>query len=541
MRTADGPENRRGRQSHTPRYALVEKEGIDDDISCNEFIETSNLVPAISGCGGTRFQRATAHFTTSKLKKIRRYTASCSEFLLTPPRELQPRFALPSAKCVFRNRCEINPARPHLSDNLNSLIRSLLTLILLVPLLAQSQPTLHIPEAAAGANFNVDKATNAYLATVPPARKAQSDSYFEGGYWIILYDFLFGAMVSLFLLRTRLSARLRDNAERITRRRPFDIWLYFAQYYLVTYLFTLPLAIYQGFAREHQYGLSNLTFLDWSIDEAKGLGLSIVFGGLAVMALLSIVRALPRNWHIWGAIAAIVMIVISVLVTPVFLLPLFNKYTVLSDAAIRDPILRLARQNGIPVTNVYESDASRQSNRVSANVSGFLGTDRITLNDNLLRRCSQEAILAVMGHEMGHYVLNHLYKMMAFLSIAVVVFFAILRWSLTWSVAQWGEKWGIRAIGDTAVIPLAVVILSALSFLYTPIGNSLVRTQEYEADIFGLNTARQPDGFAEAALILGEYRKLDPTPLEEMIFFDHPSGRTRIHAAMRWKAENLPK
>jgi STE24 endopeptidase len=222
----------------------------------------------------------------------------------------------------------------------------------------------------------------------------------------------------------------------------------------------------------------------------------------------------------------------------VFLAPMFNKYSLLEDAAVRDPILRLARQNGIPATKVYQVDASRQSNRVSANVSGFLGTDRITLNDNLLRRCSPQAIMAVMGHEMGHYVLNHVYKMIAFQAILFVAYFAALRWLLDWSLARWGVRWGIRGTGDVAMIPLAILIFSLLTFLATPIQNTLTRTQEYEADIFGLNTARQPDGEAEADLLLGEYRKLEPGPVEEFIFFDHPSGRTRIYAAMRWKAEN---
>jgi STE24 endopeptidase len=131
-----------------------------------------------------------------------------------------------------------------------------------------------------------------------------------------------------------------------------------------------------------------------------------------------------------------------------------------------------------------------------------------------------------------------MYKMLVFLGIIVVLFFAGLRWGLSRSLARWGSQWRIRDLGDPAVLPLALLILSVFSFVYTPIDNTLVRTQEYEADIFGLNTARQPDGFAEAALLLGEYRKLDPSPLEEYLLFDHPSGHTRISAAMRWKAEN---
>ena len=400
-------------------------------------------------------------------------------------------------------------------------------------------PKLQIPAGAeAGPGFHVESATRAYLATFKPDQKARSDAYFEGGYWLQWWDLLYGAAVSVLLLATGFSARMRDWAERITRRRGLGTWLYWAQFAVVSFVLELPWAVYEGFVRERQYGLMNQSFGAWFVDEGKGLAIGIVLGGLAVMALMGIVRRLPRAWPYVGAGAAVVFVMIASLIGPVFLAPLFNKYSLLEDAAIRDPILRIARQNGIPASRVYQVDASRQSNRVSANVSGFLGTERITLNDNLLRRCSPEAIMAVMGHEMGHYVLNHAYKMTAFLAILFVAYFGALRWLLDWSLRRWGERWGIRGTGDTAVLPLALLILSLLGFIATPIQNTLTRTQEYEADIFGLNTSRQPDGFAEAALLLGEYRKMEPGPVEEFIFFDHPSGRTRIYASMRWKAEN---
>lgn len=396
-----------------------------------------------------------------------------------------------------------------------------------------------IPEGAqAGPGFNAEAATRAYLSAVPPEKKARSDAYFEGGYWMLLWNFLYGAVVLLVVLETGLSARFRDVAERLSRRGALQTWLYWAQFSVASFVLGLPLDIYQNFAREHQYGLSNQTLGAWFADDLKGLGLGVLLGGLAVAALVAIVRRLPRTWHVWGAGASVVFLMVEMLIGPVFIAPLFNKYTLLTDGRIRDPILRLARQNGIPATDVYEVDASRQSKRVSANVSGFLGTERITLNDNLLNRCSPQAIMAVMGHEMGHYVLNHSYNMLSFDAILVVVFFTVLRWSLKAGLARWGTHWGIWGVGDVAALPLAILMLSVLSFLSSPVLNTLARTQEYEADIFGLNTSRQPDGFAEAALILGEYRKLDPSPMEEMLFFDHPSGRTRIYTAMRWKAEN---
>jgi STE24 endopeptidase len=184
-------------------------------------------------------------------------------------------------------------------------------------------------------------------------------------------------------------------------------------------------------------------------------------------------------------------------------------------------------------------DASRQSTRMSANVSGFANTMRITLNDNLLRRGSPEEIQAVMGHEMGHYVLNHIYKGIMFNLIETVLLFGFLRWGIAWSLQRWGDKWGFHEITDVAVIPLVLLLASIFSFAFTPIDNTMTRTQEHEADMYGLNTSRQPDGFAQAAIHLGEYRKMNPGPVEEWVFFDHPSGHNRIYAAMRWKAENL--
>ena len=145
-----------------------------------------------------------------------------------------------------------------------------------------------------------------------------------------------------------------------------------------------------------------------------------------------------------------------------------------------------------------------------------------------------------MGHEMGHYVLNHVFKGLVLDGVVMVIMFALLNWGLNAGLARWGESWGIRGITDLAVLPLAALLLSAISFALTPVDNTITRTMEYEADMYGINASQQPDGEAEVDLMLGEYRKLDPGPIEEFIFFDHPSGRTRITAAMQWKAEHLP-
>jgi STE24 endopeptidase len=274
-------------------------------------------------------------------------------------------------------------------------------------------------------------------------------------------------------------------------------------------------------------------------EQLIAFGVFIVLGALLVVPLFGLVRMLGKSWWVWGAVVSIIFLAFVSLIAPVYISPLFNKYTILQDPRIKDPILSMARANGIPATDVLEFDASRQSNRVSANVSGFAGTLRISLNDNLLKRCTLPEIETTMGHEMGHYVLNHAYKGLVMNGVVFVVAFAFLSWGIGLALARWGEGWGLRGMTDLAALPLAVMVFSVFFFVTTPIGNTITRTMEFEADMFGLNAARQPDGEANVDLLLGEYRKMDPGPVEEFLFYDHPSGRTRITAAMRWKAEHL--
>jgi STE24 endopeptidase len=396
-----------------------------------------------------------------------------------------------------------------------------------------------VAPGVAGPAFDPEAATEAWLAKLPPAQRARSDAYFEGGYWIDLWELLWGLGIAWLLLGTRLSALMRDAVERRTRFRFLQAILYAIGYILVASLLSFPLDVYSGFVREHQYGMATQGFGAWLVDQLKGLGLVLLFGSLTVAALYAVFRKAPRTWWLWGAAVLVALAVVGILIAPVFISPLFNTYTELKDPALREPILSLARANGIPTDHVWVYDASRQTKRVSANVSGLANTLRISLNDNLLTRTSPAAVRAVMGHEMGHYVLNHVYEMIFQFGVVIVFGFAFLRWGFDRMVARRGERWGVRGIADLAGLPLLVAVLAVYFFLMTPVINTIIRTNEAEADIFGLNAAREPDGFAEAALLLGEYRKLAPGPVEEWIFFDHPSGRNRILMAMRWKAEHL--
>jgi STE24 endopeptidase len=399
-------------------------------------------------------------------------------------------------------------------------------------------PTAPTASPSAASQFDVKAAVDAYLAKMPPDQRARSDAYFEGGYWLILWDFLSSAFVLWLMLHFRWSAKMRNLAERITRFRPLQTVLYWVQFILVFSILTFPLGIYEGYFREHKYGLLNQNFGEWMRDQLVGLAVGVVLGAILMVPLFGLVRRLGKSWWVWGAVLMIVFGAFVSLIAPVYIAPLFNKYKSLEDVRVKESILRMARANGIPARDVYEFDASKQSNRVSANVSGFANTMRISLNDNLLKRCTLPEIQTTMGHEMGHYVLNHEYKGLVISGVLILIGFAFVNWGINFALAKWGSAWDIRGITDLAVLPLAVILLFFYLFITTPINNSITRTMEFEADMYGLNAAQQPDGEANVDMMLGEYRKLDPGPVEEFIFYDHPSGRTRITAAMRWKAEH---
>ncbi|HEX3421583.1 MAG TPA: M48 family metallopeptidase [Candidatus Udaeobacter sp.] len=383
-------------------------------------------------------------------------------------------------------------------------------------------------------------ATKAWLDSVPQDKREKSDAYFEGGYWLLLWDYTVAAGISILFLASYVSARLRDFSERLTRYKTLQVACYSVLYLLLVYVLSFPLNIYENFFREHQYGLATQTFPAWFQEQLIGLGIALVGGTILLIVLYAVFRRAPKTWWIWGTAVTVVFSFFVLFVTPVFIEPLFNTYKPLTKPEISEPILGMARANQIPVKQVFEVDASRQTTRVSANVAGILGTTRIALNDNLLKQCTLPEIREVMAHEMGHYVLNHGAKLLTYLGIFILIGFALTRVLFEAAARRWGDKWGVHRIADPAGLPLLTLIFSTLVFLATPFLNTVVRVTEREADAFGINTSREPEGMAKAALKLGAYRKLNPTPLEEFIFYDHPSGRARIRMAMDWKAANLP-
>ncbi|WP_219893670.1 M48 family metallopeptidase [Aquisediminimonas profunda] len=396
-----------------------------------------------------------------------------------------------------------------------------------------------VPAAAHAAPFDPEAATQAYLATLKGAARAQSDAYFEGGYWLLLWGTLAAVFADFILLRTGLSARFRNWAERVTKRRFVQSMLYGVPYVIISSTILVPWTIYTGYVREKQYGLLTQGFGDWAGEQAILLVLNIIAFSLIIALVMNGIRRSPKRWWLWGTGMAALTMVFFIMIAPVFINPLFNTYTELAPGPVRDRIVGMAQSRGIPANHIYVFDQSKQHKRISANVAGIGPTIRISLNDNLLKRTTLSETAAVMGHEMGHYVLNHSLRLAIGFGLVFGFCFWIASLVVPGIVARWGAGWGIRGIDDVAAWPVYSIVITILILAMTPVKNTLIRSQESEADAFGLDVAREPDGFAQAAMQLSEYRKIEPGPVEEFLFYDHPSGRTRVRMSMEWKARHL--
>ncbi|MEP5936876.1 MAG: M48 family metallopeptidase [Erythrobacter sp.] len=393
---------------------------------------------------------------------------------------------------------------------------------------------------ASGTAFDVEAATRMYLDTLQGPARAQSDAYFEGTTWLLLWGTLVTVAIDWLVLRFKMATAFRSLGEKWFNRPFLVTWVTALLYLTVTTIFILPWSIYTDYLREKQYDLLDLAFMPWVAEQVTGFAIGLIIGPLAIALVYSVIRRAKRTWWMFGTAITGLILMLGMMVAPVFISPLFNTFSEMEEGPLKDRIVAMAREHDVPAEHIYVFDQSKQDKRISANVSGFGPTIRISLNDNLLERTTDEEVVAVTGHELGHYVLNHgPWRVATMMSVIGLGLFLASRIA-PWMIRRFGQSWGIRDIGDPASIPVLSAILTLYFLMATPALNNIIRLQESQADDFGLDTAAEPDAFARAAMRLAEYRKLEPTQLEEFLFYTHPSGETRVRKAMQWKAENVP-
>ena len=372
-------------------------------------------------------------------------------------------------------------------------------------------------------------------ANFTPENRAYSSSRSALGFVEPFYTIL----IALILLFSGLSAKLRDIAYDLAKRRYARVLVYFVLYSVVAGVLMLPLAWAGDFALEHRYGLSNQSLVMWFGDQTKALALQIVF--LGVIPILSLayrrLETSPRRWWLWFAALSFPFITATILIQPLVVEPAFNKFTPLQDAHLRDRILALAARADIPAGRVDQVNKSAQTNKFNAYVSGFGASQHIVLWDTTLRGMDEDEILFVTGHEIGHYKLNHIWKQIAFDSLMSVILF-----NLTWGIGGWlvrrfGASWGFTQLHDLASLPLLAVILNSVLFVASPAFNAFSREVEHEADVYALEITHDNDGGARAFIKLGSQNRSNPEPSEfvKWVQFTHPPLIERVRFASEYR------
>jgi STE24 endopeptidase len=352
--------------------------------------------------------------------------------------------------------------------------------------------------------------------------------YFVGTVWS------FGVLA--LVLVTGLSRRMRDAAARVTKR-PFVVaMLYVVLFSLAVAVLEFPLTFYSGFVVPHQFDLTDQSFASWMGDMLKGLAVNLAIGSvIGALALLAI-RRMRRWWLVLWA-ATVPLIILVVVIQPVVLDPIFNKFEPLHDQVLRQKLLDLASRAGIEGSRVYQVDKSKQTRTMNAYVNGIGPTNRIVMWDTLLAKMNHDEVLGVMGHEMGHYVLRHMWKTLAFL-LALSIFGFYLAYRLYEpGLARWGSRWGVTERGDPASLPYLLLIAGVFGFLLSPVISGYSRMHEHEADMFSLELTHLNEPFASAFVKMAEDSKQDPSPHPFIKFwaYTHPPIAERIPFALQYK------
>lgn len=344
------------------------------------------------------------------------------------------------------------------------------------------------------------------------------------------------AAALLLLLRGGISARLRDLAERKSRNRLVQALIYYPLLTLAYGAVTLPLSFYSSFLLPHQYGLSNQKLHTWVLDGAKGYAISSLVGAPVIALLYWTLRRSPRRWWVGFWLASIPLLVMAMLLGPLLIDPLFNKFQPLRNERLRERILALAGRAGIERGRVLEVDASRRTQAVNAYVTGIGGSARIVLWDTLLQKLDEDEVSFVMAHEMGHYVEHHVPLALLAATLGTGGVLLIADRSGRWLIRRYGSSWRVRSLDDLASLPVLLLIVMAVNFFGNPVESAISRHFEGRADTFALQLTGDGQAGASSFVKLSEKNLSlpDPPVFIKLWMFSHPPLKERIDKALAY-------
>jgi len=404
-------------------------------------------------------------------------------------------------------------------------------LLLALALVAQEQAPM--PDSSAMAITPPDSSGMAPEESGPvavPEMSEKAAGYYRSGNVLWFVNRFWGLLIPALFLFTGFSAKIRDGAQQLGRKWFFVIGLYFVIFTVINYIIDLPLSYYQGFVRQHAYDLSNQTFGKWFGDSLKELMVGLIMGVLFLWVPYLLLKKSPQRWWLYTGILAVPFLFFMMLVSPVWIDPLFNKFGPMNDKALEAQILALAEQAGIEGSRVYEVNKSVDTKAVNAYVTGFMNTKRIVLWDTIIAKLKEKELLFVMGHEMGHYVLGHVIKGILFFSLLILItLYAAYRVSGA-LINKFKDRWGFDQLSDVASLPLIMLLVSIFTLVITPIALTFTRYQEHEADRFGLEITQTNHAAATAFVKLQQENLSNPRPgpLYKLWRSSHPTLGDRI-------------
>ncbi|MFM2237192.1 MAG: hypothetical protein RL209_1226 [Pseudomonadota bacterium] len=378
--------------------------------------------------------------------------------------------------------------------------------------------------------------TARYIDGLGPEALQKAADYTIATHWMLLGGLAVTAIVTWIFVRTGLLERLWAKLQN--RGWALRTFLVCTAFFLLFALISLPWGIYEEWGFEKSYGRTSQPLTDFMTQNAIGTALSSVLGGLFFLGVYALIRRTGKKWWLWSGGLAAFAAAGTILLSPVLIEPIFNDYKPVPEGPVRTALLTMADEAGIPHDRVLMFDGSRQSNNFTANVSGVFGSARIAISDVALKQASLDEVKAVTGHEIGHYVLGHVWR-----SVFIIVFIAMLGFFLADRLfnrvaALFGSK---AKVEDPEGLPILLLIVSVLGIFAQPVLNGVIRTGESEADAYSLRTVNLPDALAGALVKTAEYRYPRPSALQEAIFYSHPSVEKRVRRAMDWKSEQLKK
>lgn len=384
-------------------------------------------------------------------------------------------------------------------------------------------------------SFDPAAATKAYIDALGPEALAKAADYTHGSEWLSFWGVVVAGLVTYLFVRLRILDRI--DAKLGKRGFALRTFLVCAAFLLLSAIVTLPWDLYTGWWRETAYGRTSQPLGDYLGQGAISLVIGVLLGALFFLGIYALIRRAGKRWWIWSGGLAAAAISLILLLAPIVIEPLFNDYKPVPAGPVRDALVVQAKEAGIDPDRIYMFDGSRQSNNFTANVSGLGHSARIAISDVALKGASLDEVKAVTGHEIGHYVLGHVWIIVIVFSLLAVLLFFLADRLFPRVARAFGSEAGI---GDPRGFPVLMFLLSLFAFLAQPVLNTLSRTDESAADAYSLQTVNLPDALASALVKTAEYRSPRPNAVEELVFYSHPSVERRVRAAMEWKAAHPP-